>query len=319
MGTWGPDIFSDDIARDVRSEYRLLLGSGKTAQEAEDMLIGYYAGRLDDADRDVFWFALALSEWKAGRLSLAVKEKALDALDRGDDLARWAQNGKEKAFQKRMAVLENLRAMLLSPPDLPRKIPKPTVHHCPWEVGSLLAYRIITNSEKLHDHPCFGKYVLLRVVRVQKHPVSRLFDTGYYDESMDVALYNWIGDVVPEPGIVERLHFIPIMEPVKKHVRMPQIAALKNLPEKSQDHFRQAWKEMQDQSRHPAMSIDFDWLPIRGVKGEIVCLGHEDGYPEKFPYSFDAYPWYLAGYCAFDITLAKKFEHLQDGIEYDKK
>lgn len=106
------------------------------------------------------------------------------------------------------------------------------------------AYRIITNSEKLHDHPCFGKYVLLRVVRVQKHPVSRLFDTGYYDESMDVALYNWIGDVILEPGIVERLHFIPIMEPAKKHVRMPQIAALKNLPEKSQDHFRQAWKEM---------------------------------------------------------------------------
>ena len=162
MGTWGPDIFSDDIARDVRSEYRLLLGSGKTAQEAEDMLIGYYAGRLDDADRDVFWFALALSEWKAGRLSLAVKEKALDALDRGDDLARWAQNGKEKAFQKRMAVLENLRATLLflrtrlgkyqSPPSTTARGKSAAF----WPIGSLPIQRNCMTTPVLENTYCFG-------------------------------------------------------------------------------------------------------------------------------------------------------------------
>lgn len=82
MGAWGTEIFSDDLAQDIRGEYNVLLSVGKSDSDAEKMLINYYSNILNcsNPDEDVFWFALALSEWKKGRLSETVKEKALSAL-----------------------------------------------------------------------------------------------------------------------------------------------------------------------------------------------------------------------------------------------
>jgi len=34
VGIWGPGIFSDDLAADVREEFRDLIGEGLTAEEA---------------------------------------------------------------------------------------------------------------------------------------------------------------------------------------------------------------------------------------------------------------------------------------------
>ena len=98
MGAWGPSIFSDDLAADIRREYNILLSVGKTSEEAEKMLIDYYSSLLNcnDPDEDVFWFALALCEWKKGRLSITVREKALNALDSGRDLERRNNPEKEK-------------------------------------------------------------------------------------------------------------------------------------------------------------------------------------------------------------------------------
>lgn len=66
MGAWGPAIFSYDLAADVRREYNALLSIGKSDDEAERLPIERYDGVLDrgDPDEAVFWFALALSEWK---------------------------------------------------------------------------------------------------------------------------------------------------------------------------------------------------------------------------------------------------------------
>ena len=84
MGAWGTSIFSDDMAMDIRREYSVLLSVGKSSEEAEKMLIKYYSSIMNcnDPDEDVFWFVLALCEWKKGRLSQFVKKKALDALEK---------------------------------------------------------------------------------------------------------------------------------------------------------------------------------------------------------------------------------------------
>ncbi len=78
MGAWGTSIFSDDNAADLREDYRDLIGNGLSGSEATDRLIeewqpdgndGYFVA--------TFWLALALTQWKCGRLEERVKaEKA---------------------------------------------------------------------------------------------------------------------------------------------------------------------------------------------------------------------------------------------------
>ena len=161
-----------------------------------------------DPEEDKFWFVLAYCEWKKGRLSDFVKEKAITAIDSGRDLEHW---NTPKLKYERKKVLSDLREMLLSPMPPAKKAKKPTVRHCPWPVGSLLAYRIVS-CKKLANHPCFKKYVLLRIIQINRSPITKIFPTEYYNESMIVGLYNWIGSEIPDPSIVEQLKFIPIQE-----------------------------------------------------------------------------------------------------------
>ena len=65
MGTWGIALFSDDLAADVRDDFKELLGDGYSPAEATDILIRQYKDVLDDEDESpVFWLALAATQWK---------------------------------------------------------------------------------------------------------------------------------------------------------------------------------------------------------------------------------------------------------------
>lgn len=291
MSAWGTAIFSDDLAQDVRREYGILLSTGKDNHEVEEMLVNYYASILNchDPDEDVFWYALALSEWKHGRLSDFVKSKALGALDNGKDLERWNIAGNEKNYEKRKKVLREFREIILQPMPTAKKIKKPTVHHCPWKEGDLLAYRIVSDKQSLENHPCFMKYVLLRVVKIEKHPISKLFDTEYYDETMLVALYNWMGSTIPNPEIVNRLKYIPIMN--ETDIALPKdVVPIFN------------WKTER--------FVWLDWLPTKDAPGDITILGHDENFKNAFPDYFKQplYSCVLTHFLPFDITLAKKFE-----------
>ncbi len=75
MGAWGVAIFSDDLAADIRGDFRELIGDWLTPSEATDRLKAEYASSLDDPNEmPVFWIALALAQWKLGRLDEFTKE-----------------------------------------------------------------------------------------------------------------------------------------------------------------------------------------------------------------------------------------------------
>lgn len=311
MGAWGVSIFSDDLAMDIRREYSVLLSVGKSSEDAEKMLINYFSNLLNcnDPDEDVFWFALALCEWKKGRLSLFVKEKALSVLENGRDLERWNTPENQKNYKRRKEVLAELKETLLSRMPPAKKVKKPTVHHCPWKTGSLLAYRIISNKSYLSGRPCNMKYVLLRVVRIDKHPLSNLFDTGYYDESMMVGLYNWIGSEIPDPKIVQSLDYIPIKEYTST---MPvggiDEALLDTLPEESRkvvkeavfSHFRTTTEKC----------VWLDWLPAKNEQGDITFLNCDDNFSNNIPEFFKPEPTSrtFTHFWPFDISLSQKFD-----------
>ena len=132
MGAWGPAIFSDDTAVDVRDDYRDYVGRGLTGPEATDKLMVEYTDTLADSDeRSVFWLALAATQWRCGRLEPRVLKHALAIIASGESLDRWRESG-GKVVNQREAALEKLRLQLLSDQPREKRIPKPFVATCDW-------------------------------------------------------------------------------------------------------------------------------------------------------------------------------------------
>src|SRR5262245_57010828 len=107
MGTWGPALFSDDTACDVRNDYVEYIGDGLTGPEATAQLLEVWSRSLSDPDEaPVLWLSLAATQWRLGRLDPVTKARALDVIHTGSDLRRWQDN--PHLLQKRQAVLKKL-------------------------------------------------------------------------------------------------------------------------------------------------------------------------------------------------------------------
>ena len=209
MGTWGTAIFSDDIAEDIRYEYKLLIAYDYSDKDAtkivKDLFYKEYDPKTDEDEEQVFWMALALTKWNCGRLDEETKSKALEILNNGGDLSRWKCEGKS-LYNKRKKVLEELKVKLLSPQPSLKKVAKPLDRRSPWKLGDLLAFKIL--HEELIDSPLYGKYVLLRVSKIIKTPVCDFINDLDYYEDCYISLYNWIGDEIPDKNIISDLEFV---------------------------------------------------------------------------------------------------------------
>ena len=185
MGTWGTDIFSDDLAGDIRRRYRDLVGDGFTGKQATEILLLEYREILDDPDAaPVFWLALAATQWRCGRLEPGVQAQAIEAIDSGADLVRW-QEASPLLYEKRRAVLRMLRKTLLSPQPPQKRIPKRFRNTCEWEIGELIGYRLLS-----------GSFVIFRVI-------DYYVDLGGTSPIFEIL--DWIGQEIPAREVLETL------------------------------------------------------------------------------------------------------------------
>ena len=159
MGAWGPAIFSDDTACDIRSDYRELLEDGVGDAEATRRVIADYQ-HLDQDEAHVLWLALAAAQAALGRLDEAVKAEALRIIDDSVGLELWAEAGATE-LARRKAALDKLRNTLTGPQKPPTKVRKPWSHVTDLSPGDVLAYT-------LPD----GKRALFRVARLDEHRVG---------------------------------------------------------------------------------------------------------------------------------------------------
>jgi hypothetical protein len=185
MGAWGVAIFSDDLAADIRIEFRELIGDGLTASEATARLQAEYASSLDDPDQmPVFWLALALTQWKLGRVEESVRRQAVRIIDDGIDLARW---GDAKSRARRAAVLARARAELMSAPPPARRVPRTVREANTWQVGETIGFQLLS-----------GRWTLLRVIghhtdRGGRFAICELLDwVGAELPSGELALHDLI-------------------------------------------------------------------------------------------------------------------------------
>ena len=177
--------------------------------------------------------------------------------------------------------MNDLEKKLLGSQPPKKKIKKATVRHCPWKAGDLLAYHMITNPRRKNE-PLFGKYVLLRVLRVDQKPLSKIVPTDLYDESMLIGLYGWCGDSCPDPEIVDQLEYIPFADYIPEP---PPNLVDWNFLSVSDEEQR---KKMQEGARNffshqIETSWYLNWIPNKGDSVDIQCIGYDSSFKEQIP------------------------------------
>lgn len=184
MGVWGTAVFSDDNAADLRSDYRRMIGDGLSGPEATNRLLQQWMPS-SEKDHDMaatFWLALAVTQWKCGRLEDRIKKEAIRVIEDGSALRLWRGSPLER---KRVAVLDATRKQLESPQPPPRKIAKSFRATCDWEPGELVAYRLLS-----------GSFVVFQVIDHHK-------DAG--GVAPNCELFDWQGPEIPPPSTFEGL------------------------------------------------------------------------------------------------------------------
>ena len=172
MGAWGANLYQDDVALDIKDEYKDNLRRGKTNEEAMQEIIDKYQELLEDEeDRGVFWLALADTQWNLGRLDEQVKEQALEIIELGTDLKRWEIN--EKLYNKRKEILEKLKEKLLSPQPEEKRMPKYRTYKCEWENGDVFAYQL--KSEYAKEQGLENRYLIIQKIdEIDWYPCSTI-------------------------------------------------------------------------------------------------------------------------------------------------
>lgn len=154
MGAWGDGIFSDDLACDIRGEYRELLEDGVSDEEAARRIIEEY-DYADSDDAHILWLALAAAQSTFGRLDQHVRTRAVAVIDEGLGLERWVEAG-PRELAKRTAALQKLRGQLLGPQPQRKPVRRPWRHVTGLKQGDVLRYAGDAGSS-----------VLLRVARIE--------------------------------------------------------------------------------------------------------------------------------------------------------
>ena len=99
MGTWGPKLYEDDLAEDIKNEYEELLEKGRNNKESIEDIYQIYKEEIEDSEeKSVFWMVLADILYKHKNLTEFVKEKALKEIELGENLERWKNEASEEDY-----------------------------------------------------------------------------------------------------------------------------------------------------------------------------------------------------------------------------
>lgn len=164
MGTWGPKLYQDDLANDIKIEYEELLKQGKSNEESIELIYKIYRDEIEDSDEmPIFWMALADVLCDNGNLTSFVKEKALKEIELGENLKKWEIESNKDMYIERKQELEKLKRKLeeYKETDKTNILIKSTVKQKSigkeWKIGDTYAYKIKSLEYE-------GQYLIFRKI-----------------------------------------------------------------------------------------------------------------------------------------------------------
>ena len=199
MGAWDVDLFADDLACDVRDDYRAALAEGLTAEAARARVLERYADALADLEEGpLVWLALAATAWQVGRLDDDTRDRALAVIASSAGTDRWTEAG---LATRRAAVLAKLAETLRQPQKPPTAMKSKRGFVTAWAVGEIVGYRQAS-----------GLWLALHVV-------------GHSDGGAGVFpvvnLLDWTGEAGP-PSSADLAQADPVLFPPEWDLSMPK-------------------------------------------------------------------------------------------------
>lgn len=162
MSTWGIGLYDNDTSLEVKEFYLQCLRQKKFAFDAEMKLFEHFSFAMEDDDEYInIILALSDVEWDYGRLSMDVKNKALEIISRGADVDNWKLID-EVLSKRRQAVLNKLQIKLLSPQPKEKKVRTPSIFRCEWKIGDVYAIQMESDCSK--QHGLYDNWLLLQKV-----------------------------------------------------------------------------------------------------------------------------------------------------------
>ena len=301
MEMWRKALFSDEHIREMKRQYVKLLAIGVDDTEAERLIISYYfpnylnKGWLEGQ----FYIALAVVEWDMGRLSEYILKQAM----------RWLSFSDSPYHENEIC---EIRSFLSSQMCGRKQIKAIRPRLCPWKEGDLLAYKIMSCC-KLSSDRLWGKYVLLRVVSIQKWPITYIKPELMHDDLMIVALYDWIGNEVPRSDPMESMAYLPIVtrKPLLGILPDDVIANLKAVQNQNSERIINS-ALFEETVEYTFM---LDWGNKKEQKRIFTLVGSDPSYRDKlsFDLSGDLCKKTLGSLEAFDGTISAAFRRKTGG------
>lgn len=199
MGAWGTSLYSNDVALDVRSDYKDALSFGKTNETATAEIIEKYKDLFGTEDEALFWFAFADTQWNYGRLQLEVKQKALFFIE-NDTEDRWETKKDRSAWKE---TLRKLKEKLLSEQPPQKAIKLYHSFQCEWLLGDVFAYCF--ESEYSKTNGFYHNYVIFRKVSENHDWPDAVIPV--------VQVYKWIGNTIPSLQDISHYELLEMVYP----------------------------------------------------------------------------------------------------------
>jgi hypothetical protein len=154
MGAWGPGLYSDDFALDLRTAIGAVSRLPMDGPEIVTLLaeLEPAAHAVTDPDHPTFWLVVADQLHRRGIASPA-RERALQIIDEGTDVRRLRELGmSEPDLEKRSRMLDKLRRTIAAPlPTRARKTlkkPQPLL----MDRGQVYAYPVNSRGNCINPY-----------------------------------------------------------------------------------------------------------------------------------------------------------------------
>ncbi|MCL2426586.1 MAG: hypothetical protein FWD05_09650 [Oscillospiraceae bacterium] len=212
MGTWDSSLYGNDKTCDVKDAYMRHLTNQLSNQEAYDKTMELFKGSIgDEHEEPLFWFALAETQWKVGRLTSDVREKAMEWIEKDGGVALWEDSGVSSAGWKK--TLAKLKEKLESPMRSEKKIRKPAEFDAnPWALNDVYAYQFNKKSSEKDD--VFGKYMIMQKIGEKDSWVPG----GKFIPTMRVQFYDKLFEELPTLDDLKKLRLLPLDLPYRHNI-----------------------------------------------------------------------------------------------------
>jgi hypothetical protein len=114
MGAWGTGLWDDDLSCDIQDEWNDLLDDGMTPRKATKFILNSWLEELEDyeddmerqPDESILYISLAALQMRHKALTVGIKKKALELIEKGADLELWEDGEKEDYEERKKFLIE---------------------------------------------------------------------------------------------------------------------------------------------------------------------------------------------------------------------